>query len=53
VERFFFRDRAAARAVLERVLSWDFDRIVVAHGQVLEHGGREALRSGYAWVLGR
>jgi hypothetical protein len=53
VERFFVRDRAAARVALQRVLAWDFDRVVVAHGQVLEHGGREALRSGYDWVLGR
>jgi hypothetical protein len=46
------RDRAAARRSLERILAWDFDRVVVAHGDVLERGGREALRSGYGWLLG-
>jgi hypothetical protein len=24
---------------------------VVAHGDVLERGGRQALRDGYAWLL--
>ena len=46
------RDRAAARASLERILDWDFDRVIVAHGLVLERGGRDALRRGYAWLLG-
>jgi hypothetical protein len=45
------RDRRAARQSLVRILGWDFDRIVVAHGDVLERGGREALRQGYSWLL--
>jgi hypothetical protein len=44
------KDRAALRASLETVLSLDFERVVVCHGEVLERGGREALRSGFAWL---
>lgn len=51
VEKLLIRDRAAARASLERILAWDFDRVVVTHGKVLESGGREALRQGYHWLL--
>jgi len=51
LEKLLVRDRAAARASLERILAWDFDRVVVTHGDVLEKGGREALRAGYAWLL--
>jgi hypothetical protein len=51
VEKILIRDRASARASLERILAWDFDRVVVAHGTVLETGGREALRAGYRWLL--
>ena len=51
LDPLLIRDRRAARASLERILAWDFDRIVVAHGDVLETGGREALRTGYAWLL--
>lgn len=51
LDPLLIRDREAARRSLERILAWDFDRVVVAHGDVLERGGREALRSGYAWLL--
>jgi hypothetical protein len=51
LDPWLIRDRAAARQSLERILAWDFDRVVVAHGEVLERGGREALRRGYAWLL--
>lgn len=51
LERLFIRDRRAARASLERILTWDFDRVVLAHGNVLESGGAEELRRGYAWLL--
>jgi hypothetical protein len=53
LDPLLIRDRAAARASLEKILAWDFDRVVLAHGDVLERGGREALRTGYAWLLGR
>jgi hypothetical protein len=51
VERIVTRDRAAARASVEKLLGWDFDRVIMAHGDVLEHGGREALRGAYAWLF--
>ncbi len=52
LDPLLIRDRAAARRSLERILEWDFDRVVVAHGDLLETGGREALRAGYSWLLG-
>lgn len=52
LERILVRDRPAFRASLERILAWPFERVVVAHGEVCERGGREALERGYAWVLG-
>jgi hypothetical protein len=51
LDPLLIRDRRAARASLERILAWDFDRVVVAHGDVQESGGREILRDGYAWLL--
>lgn len=51
LDPWLIRDRQAARQSLERILAWDFDRVVVAHGDVLESGGRDALRRGYSWLL--
>lgn len=51
LDPLLIRDRRAARESLEHILGWDFDRIVVAHGDVLASGGRQALRQGYSWLL--
>jgi len=50
-DRMVTRNRDEARASLERMLAWDFDRIVVCHGAVLGSGGKEALRRAYDWLL--
>jgi hypothetical protein len=47
---FAVRDRAAARASIDRILTWDFDRILVGHGEVVETGGKEAFEAAYAWL---
>jgi hypothetical protein len=51
--RAAIRDRAAARRSLEQILAWDFDRVVVTHGSVLETGGRAALERAFAFLTGR
>jgi hypothetical protein len=53
LDPLLIRDRRAARESLERILAWDFDRVIVAHGDVLERGGHEILRDGYAWLRDR
>jgi hypothetical protein len=50
IVRLAIRDRRAARRSLDAVLAWDFDRVVVTHGEVLERGGREALRAAFAFL---
>lgn len=45
-----FRDRPAARRSLDALLSMDFDRVVLAHGEVIEGGGPDALREAYRWL---
>jgi hypothetical protein len=44
------RDRAALRRSLDAILAWDFDRVTVTHGDVLETGGKEAFRHAFSWV---
>jgi hypothetical protein len=48
--RLCVRDRAAVRESIERVLEWDFDRVVVTHGALLETGGKAAVRAAFAWL---
>jgi hypothetical protein len=44
------RDRAAAASSVARVLGWDFARVVVAHGDVLEGDGRRAVEDATRWM---
>jgi hypothetical protein len=37
------RDRAAMASSLERLFSWDFDRVVMAHGDMVAQGGKDKL----------
>jgi hypothetical protein len=45
------RDRAQVAAFVERMCRWDFERIVVAHGEALEPAGREALCAAFRSYL--
>ncbi|MEY4578354.1 MAG: hypothetical protein RL701_3057 [Pseudomonadota bacterium] len=47
------KDRNAVHAGLTNILTRDFDRVIVAHGDVEEQGGHRALRTSYAWLLDR
>jgi hypothetical protein len=38
------KDRKAFEDSIGKVLEWDFDRIVVAHGAVIERDGKRLLR---------
>lgn len=51
VARSLMRDRAAVGAAVKRMLAWAPERIVVAHGDVVERGGQAALESAFARVL--
>lgn len=44
------KDRAAVRASVDHILAWDFDRIVVSHGDNVPSGGREKLRAAFAFL---
>lgn len=46
----FFRDREAARASLQAVFAWDFERIVPAHGPVISGNARSSMESAFAWL---
>ena len=48
--RLGFRDKAAARASLERVLSWNFEWIVLAHGRVVETSGKAVFEHAYSFL---
>jgi hypothetical protein len=44
------RNKRSARAAAQRILSWDFDRIIVGHGDIFESGGKQAFERAMSWL---
>lgn len=49
--RWTTRRRALLAVKLRRVLDWDFHRLIVAHGRIVERDARDAARRALAWVF--
>ena len=49
-ERIAVRDKKLGRRQVDRILQWDIDRIVLAHGALVDGDGRAVLRDAYAWL---
>jgi len=38
-----WKDNRSAKKSLNRILAWDLDRVIIAHGDLVESNAREAL----------
>jgi hypothetical protein len=48
--RMAIRERAAFRESLDEVLLWDFERVIVGHGENIAFGGRSVLREAFSFL---
>jgi len=51
--RMGWRDRRAAAASLRRILAWDFERIVIAHGELVTENAKAVAEDAWASVLAK
>ncbi|MGH8794774.1 MAG: DUF4336 domain-containing protein [Stackebrandtia sp.] len=51
--RMSFWDRKALLASVRRILDWDFDKVVLAHGPCVSEGARPFAEKAFAWALGQ
>lgn len=49
--KLLIKDKQAVKLSIEIMLLWDFDRIIMGHGDIVNTSAREALRKAYAWLL--
>lgn len=52
LEKIATRDKAKIKQSVNKVLEWDFERVIMAHGSIIETNGRELFRRGYKTFLG-
>ena len=48
--RRMISDRNAARESVRTLLEWNFDRVIVTHGDVLGRGGRNRVRAAFSYL---
>ncbi|HTN82853.1 MAG TPA: DUF4336 domain-containing protein [Sorangium sp.] len=51
IARSMMRDRAAVGAAVKQMIAWGPERVVVAHGDVIERGGQAALQGAFERML--
>jgi hypothetical protein len=48
--RLSFTDRTLARRSLNKLLSWEFDRLVIAHGVCIQKDARSFVEQAFRWL---
>jgi hypothetical protein len=48
--KLFIKDKKATRRSIDEILSWDFERIIVGHGHLVQSDGRQILKEAYAFL---
>lgn len=51
LEKIATTDKTTLKKSVERLLNWDFERVIMAHGSIVERGGKEKFKQGYDWFL--
>jgi hypothetical protein len=49
--RLSFTQRDLARQSLEKLLAWDFDRLIIAHGPCIEKDAKPFVERAFAWLM--
>lgn len=52
LERVATTAKESVRKSVEKILGWDFERVIMAHGNVIEQNGKEKFQQGYEQFLG-
>jgi hypothetical protein len=53
LERIATTEKEKVRKSVEKILGWDFERVIMAHGSIVEQNGKEKFKEGYEQFLGR
>ena len=48
--RLFFTKRNLARQSLKKMLSWDFDKLIIAHGVCINKDAKSFVEKAFHWL---
>jgi len=52
LERVATTDKEQVKESVKKVLDWDFERVIMAHGSIIENNGKQQFQQGYERFLG-
>lgn len=50
LEKLAIAEKGQLSNAINKALEWDFDRVIMAHGSVIESGGKQAFSRAYAFI---
>ena len=51
LEKIATKDKDKVKHSLPKILAWDFQRVIVAHGNIVETNAKQQFQAGYNWFL--
>lgn len=51
LDKIASKDRQKLKKSIEKILAWDFQRVIMAHGTIVENNAKAQLTAGYQWLL--
>lgn len=53
LEKFSTQETENVKHSVQNILAWDFKRVIMAHGSILENDAKQQFKEGYEWFLGK
>lgn len=53
LERVATTEKEKVRQSVEKILNWDFERVIMAHGSIVEQNGKDKFKQGYEQFIGQ
>jgi hypothetical protein len=51
LEKLAIKDKTKISNSVEKIFAWDFKRVIMAHGNIVEDNAKEQLKAGYEWFI--
>ena len=51
LEKIAVRDKQIAKRSIDKILAWDFERVIMGHGKIVEINAKQELTQGYQWLI--
>ncbi len=53
LEKVATTEKAKVKLAVQKILDWDFERVIMAHGSIIESQGKQRFKAGYESFLGQ